>query len=349
MITWFKRSFVFTTCVDFITVDDKQIFNVLHKSFQALGFFVCFSWLLISYCSFQALNSFWCFWCSLTILLLVAMMVVMCRWCSMHLRLTNVSENMHNLSEETCQDLRSLSDVQFAENVAILEMQWGCVSSFCLVLFSILSPQNLGTKILHLAFPCLMIVRDDLICYSILRRRASILVLQCARGLYYYKTDLNRHISCHHNQVFLLLDMGFHTHQSPTPISFPTTTLLLLFFFFTPHPRQWCILKFQMLSPFDDNHNRIQYITPFQNPPWCCWPMDMEMYMDMPNRNLSLSHTHTHTYPLWPLEVLYCIAPLHPSTTLFRSDGWKLFRMAGSAVERFCSRMPCHRQTDKQD
>jgi hypothetical protein len=30
---------------------------------------------------------------------------------------------MHNLSEETCQDLRSLSDVQFVENVAILEMQ----------------------------------------------------------------------------------------------------------------------------------------------------------------------------------------------------------------------------------
>jgi hypothetical protein len=37
--------------------------------------------------------------------------------------MTNVSENMHNLSEEMCQELCSLSDVQFAENVAILEMQ----------------------------------------------------------------------------------------------------------------------------------------------------------------------------------------------------------------------------------
>ncbi len=231
------------------------------KVFKLWNLFIYFSWLLISYCSFQALNSFLCFWCSLTILLLVAMMVIMCRWCSMHLRLTNVSENMHNLSEEMCQDLRSLSDVQFAKNVAILEMQWGCVSSFCLVLFNILSPQNLGIKILHLAFPCLMIVRDDIICCNILRRRASILVLQCARGLYCCKTDMNRHISCHHNQVFLLLDMGFHTHQSPTLTSFPTTTflllLLLLLFFFTPPPRQWCILKFRMLSPPDDNHHTI--------------------------------------------------------------------------------------------
>jgi hypothetical protein len=152
-----------------------------------LEFIVCFSWLLISYCSFQAWNSFWCFWCSLTILLVVAMMVVVCRWCSIHFRMTNVSENMHNLSEEMCQDLRILSDVQFVENVAILEMHWGCVWSFCLVLFSILSPQNLGTKILQLAFPCLMIVRDDLMYCSILRRRASI--LQCARGLYCCKTD----------------------------------------------------------------------------------------------------------------------------------------------------------------
>lgn len=43
--------------------------------------------------------------------------------------------------------VQSESDVQFAENVSILEMQWGCVWTFCLVLFSILSPQNLGTKI----------------------------------------------------------------------------------------------------------------------------------------------------------------------------------------------------------
>jgi hypothetical protein len=74
---------------------------------------------------------------------------------------------------------------------------------------------------------------------------------------------------------------------------------------------------------------------------------------------ISLSHTHTHTHPLWPLEVLYCIAPLHSflphpphktstyqlSAALFRSDGWKLFPMAGSAAERFCSRTSCHRQT----
>jgi hypothetical protein len=126
--------------------------------------------------------------------------------------------------------------------------------------------------------------------------------------------------------------MGFHIHQSPTPISFPTTTLLLLFFFFTPHPRQWCILKFQMLSPFDDNHNRIQYITPFQNPPWCCWPMDMEMYMDMPNRNLSLSHTHTHISPLtFGGPILHCTpSPLHNTVQIW----W----MKAFPYGRFCSR-----------
>ncbi len=52
---------------------------------------------------------------------------------------------------------------------------WKCNEDVCELsvrcCFSILSPQNLGTKILHLAFPCLMIVRDDLIYCSILRRR----------------------------------------------------------------------------------------------------------------------------------------------------------------------------------
>jgi hypothetical protein len=156
---------------------------------------------------------------------------------------------------------------------------------------------------------------------------------------------LNRHISCHHNQVFLLLDMGFHTHQSPTLTSFPTTTLLLLlFFFFTPPPKQWCILKFRMLSPPDDNHNKIQYTTPFQNPPWCCWPMDMEMYMDMP-------HTHTHTHTHIPFDLWRSYIALHPFTPLQHCSNlmdesfslWPVLQQHAFAAERRVT----YRQTDR--
>ncbi len=69
--------------------------------------------------------------------------------------------------------------------------------------------------------------------------------------------------------------------------------------------------------------------------------------------SLSLSHTHTHTHPLWPLEVLNCIAPLHSSlphpphktstyhlsAALFRSDGW-----SSSRYRPFVIRVPVIKQ-----
>jgi hypothetical protein len=73
-------------------------------------------------------------------------------------------------------------------------------------------------------------------------------------------------------------------------------------------------LKFWMLSPPDDNHNRIQHTAPFQNPPWCCW----SMYMDMPDRNLSLplSLTHTHISHLtFEAPILHCTSSLLPPPT----------------------------------